>query len=389
MITALTDAQRSRIEAFQHKWWAIAHSHQSLDEAATCQVIEQMYALAELPAPKVVFAGSPFEGAALMTKHLQTEVNRKPLIDPGWNRCRNQLWSELLLQLSPPVNKELWSAFQSLSSQGSWSWLIGELSRQIRAEASSSVFEAHDIVRLEEMTAWVAQLDFCREVLGCQINPALWDLLSQSVHHCYWLLATETFCVACDRPLVEHRDDRGLPHAEGEPAIAFANGDILYVHHGVPLPESYGKVRPEQWRSHWILEETNAELRRVLIGAIGYARLCQELETTELDSWKEYTLLRLESFQQRIPEQVIYPRFPNLEGLEEFLTQGFQVEKDNDGFQRLVRPASSEPIHLLKMTCPSTGHIHAMRVPPTLQTAREAVGWMNWDIDAEEFTQQT
>jgi hypothetical protein len=44
---------------------------------------------------------------------------------------------------------------------------------------------------------------------------------------------------------------------------------------------------------------------------------------------------------------------------------------------------------LLKMTCPSTKHIHALRVPPDLQTAREAIRWINWDIDPEEFSIQT
>ena len=35
------------------------------------------------------------------------------------------------------------------------------------------------------------------------------------------------------------------------------------------------------------IEESNAERRRVLIQAIGCARICQELQTSELDSWQE------------------------------------------------------------------------------------------------------
>jgi hypothetical protein len=41
------------------------------------------------------------------------------------------------------------------------------------------------------------------------------------------------------------------------------------------------------------------------------------------------------------------------------------------------------------MTCSSTNHVHALRVPPDLQTAREAIRWVNWDIDPEEFAIQT
>jgi len=28
-------------------------------------------------------------------------------------------------------------------------------------------------------------------------------------------------------------------------------------------------------------------------------------------------------------------------------------------------------------------------VPPNLTSAREAIGWVNWDIDPEEFSLQT
>nr|WP_264196540.1 hypothetical protein [Microseira wollei] len=41
------------------------------------------------------------------------------------------------------------------------------------------------------------------------------------------------------------------------------------------------------------------------------------------------------------------------------------------------------------MTCPSTGHIHALRVPPDMTSAREAIRWVNWGIDPEEFSVQT
>ena len=95
------------------------------------------------------------------------------------------------------------------------------------------------------------------------------------------------------------------------------------------------------------MSEENAELRRVLIQGIGYDSLCQELRATELDSWQDYSLLRVDKTLDR------------------------------------------EPIHLLKMKCPSTGYIHALRVPPNLESARDAVRWVNWGIDPEAFSVQT
>jgi hypothetical protein len=45
-----------------------------------------------------------------------------------------------------------------------------------------------------------------------------------------------------------------------------------------------------------------------------------------------------------------------------------------------------EPIHLLKMTCPSTNHIHVLRAPPDISSAREAIAWCNWEIDPDQFS---
>ena len=112
---------------------------------------------------------------------------------------------------------------------------------------------------------------------------------------------------------------------------------------GRRLPEKYGKLYPAQWQSNWLLSEDNAELRRVLIQGIGYDRLCQELQATELDSWQEYSLLRIDN------------------------------------------PVDIEPIHLLKMNCLSTNYIHVLRVPPDIESAREAIRWINWGIDPGEF----
>jgi hypothetical protein len=95
------------------------------------------------------------------------------------------------------------------------------------------------------------------------------------------------------------------------------------------------------------LEEENAELRRVLIEGIGYDRICKELQAQVLDPWQEYTLLCIDT------------------------------------------EVDVEPIHLLKMTCPSTGKIHVLRVPPQINSARVAIRWINWDKDAQKFSVQT
>lgn len=62
-----------------------------------------------------------------------------------------------------------------------------------------------------------------------------------------------------------------------------------------------------------------------------------------------------------------------------------RIDADLDGFGK----EEKEPVHLLKMTCPSTGHIHVMRLPPDIDSVRKAIRWVNGDIDPEKFSVQT
>jgi hypothetical protein len=157
---------------------------------------------------------------------------------------------------------------------------------------------------------------------------------------CFWM--TQTKVMVLTSPVMRIEDDR--LHADGQPAVRWSDSECYYFWRGTQIPQKYGAVLSENWRSQWVLEEPNAELRRVLIQGIGYDRIVQELEAVELDTWREYSLL--------------------------------MIYADID----------LEPIHLLKMTCPSTNHIHVLRVPPHLISAREAIAWCNWEIDPEQFS---
>jgi hypothetical protein len=124
------------------------------------------------------------------------------------------------------------------------------------------------------------------------------------------------------------------------------NQDLSVECFGVYLPRRYW-THLNQWKAEWLLTEDNAEVRRVLIQQLGYDRILQELGASAIDQYREYTLLRVDA---------------NID---------------------------IEPIFLLKMTCPSTAHIHFLRVPPDLTSAREAIRWVNWDIDPEAFAVET
>ncbi len=125
---------------------------------------------------------------------------------------------------------------------------------------------------------------------------------------------------------------------------------------GLYLPRRYW-TKLNEWKAEWLRDEINAELRRRLIQQIGYERICQELGAIQLDSWREYTLLKIDG-----------------------------IERSYDWRRR---ENIKEPMVLLKMTCPSTGHIHVLRVPPEMTSAEAAITWVNHGIHPDRFIVQT
>lgn len=187
----------------------------------------------------------------------------------------DQLRGQQEKQLAIQIRKQAW---------GQTRW---QLEEQIREQVKG-------VSELEEQSynyantsgwAYISFLcDFYISVLNCICRQIEWSVVQSLVKYCGWILPYENICVVCDRPIQLLFDNENRLHAEGEPAIQFADGYSLYSYHGVTLPEKYGKLLPNKWQAKWLLEEDNVELRRVLIQGIGYSRICQELQAIELDS---------------------------------------------------------------------------------------------------------
>jgi internalin A len=334
-------------------------STRPIDSQKATEAIKVVYAALGLEEPSVIICSSPRDVCPQIFKRLKREHSQN-CSDEYSNRLGRNINHKWRSSIEEFANPQVWhyercritiepEADSTLSS------LMKELVESyVRSEQTKgNVFPNHLLsLKFPEtpttlfkeiyLTQWYISSGVnisqkAQEILGCQ------NLLFE---HCGLIFPFEKFCAVCDRPRHLRFDSQNRLHAEGEPAIEFADGWNFYYYHGVRLPEEYGQVHPNQWQSQWLLAEENAEVRRVLIQGIGYDRIGQELSAKQIDSWQEYALL--------------------------------QIDK-----------ADVEPICLLKMTCPSTGFIHALRVPPNLTSAREAIGWVNWDIDPEEFSVQT
>jgi len=334
----MTPEQEKLIPVYQKKWMKIVRSTERVDRVRAEKKIQVAYELMGEKEPEVIFCDSPYSALDVVDwsdveSRLMTLILRLP----------GNFDSDHMIGI---INELIYRRLIERISED-WENADDKDKQSIECKLGTLYNPGYDYWLEPGFCRMGMSFDFELSVLqaDCDVKDNLcFNLL---VNLGGWIFAHQKTCIVCDRPTKVFLDDEQLPHGEGFPAIQFSDGFSVYAYHGVKLPEKYGKIHPQQWQSQWLLEEENAELRRVLIQGIGYARISQELQAIPLDNWREYTLLRIDS------------------------------------------DVDIEPINMLKMTCASTGYIHCLRVPPDLQNAREAIRWVNWDIDPESFAIET
>lgn len=499
--TILTSEQEQRIVACREKWRAIAHSTTPIDRQQATDAIHTLYRLRpELGQPDILFFQSP-QGVSDYMASMDEGTLQSTLGLAVWFHLRDQLEASFQpgeLHPDGPLpdvehfmqyrnERDVWKQpifWHHLATHfdiASWSHWFRALETPLGQDRRGQV------IKPEIWASFASFIDFCLSEWAIHYDAETWSLFQQLIQHCSWIFPFEKAVLVCDRPCQIKFDAQHRLHAEGEPAVEFADGLKVYAHHGLRLPEYCGVVPPSAWkiewiaqedradirhlliqtvdyepselRAEWILQENNAEIRHLLIENIGYDRICQELDAVVLDSWREYTLLRiqadvdgsgwrpdvdyveeerklLEEFPldlraesldpdqryQPLPEspQSLYIRqmralkrhrmdfhdeeFPldllpeNLDSDEQYqpipdepLARIRQRRRERKMSQLAVfiRRSPPQPAHLLKMTCPSTGHVHALRVPPHIRSAHEAACWINHGIDPTTFAIET
>lgn len=362
--TFLTPEQEALVPVYQEKWRRIEKSKGPINRERAAAAVKAAYAAIGGEEPEIIFYGSPsgalgeiasdLTGRVVWTTQLFKEILGWEMMGKLQLTLQNQVRESLGKKFGSPLYGKMYrerdfrTLFEQLWRTLGDKWESRKLDPRDRlVGAIESAFSPYMSANFWMISA--CYFDFCIEVLHGKVDRSLWEAFQNVVNSCGWIFAFQDKCYICDRPHKVLLDSEGRLHGTGEPALEYADGWKLYFYEDVILPEKYGQLLPEQWSAQWLLEEKNAELRRVLIEGIGYDRIVEELKAKELDAWREYTLLSI---------------------------PGIDVNLLN-------------PIYLLKMICPSTGKIHALRVPPEVNSAREAIRWVNWGTDPEEFVIQT
>ena len=264
-------------------------STKPIDAQKATKAIKVAYATIGLEAPEVMICSSPRDAFLQICNLLKCDGSQNCSNKWGWNRWGKKLdWKSISLSIVREfVSPAVWEydldrvTIDDSGADGLLSWLFRELVEEYVARSEPTMGPNFFSDNLYSLQSPETPTNWCKKIyltqwyissLGVNISQKAQEILRCQkllFEECGWIFPFEKICVVCDRPRHLRFDSQNRLHAEGEPAIEFADGWNFYYNHGVRLPEKYGQYHPNQWQSQWILAEENAELRRVLIEGIG------------------------------------------------------------------------------------------------------------------------
>ena len=263
--------------------------------------------------------------------------------DQLWGQLRGQLRGQLWGQLGGQLGGQLWDQLGGQLGDQLRGQLGGQLRDQLGEELGREWWGQHE-------SYWISFYLFCRDILDTKHGEVenrrlnLWRDIAQS---CCWWWCYENYVVISERPTVcRMTEQEGRLHCEGGPALAFADGYSLWKWHGVTVAEDV-IAHPEQLTVARIEKETNAEVRRVMLERYGEARYLQDSGAQPIHT-DEYGVL----YRKEVPgdEPIVMVRVEN-------------STPEADG---------------------KTKKIYWLRVPPTIETAREACAW-TFGVESKDY----
>ena len=196
---------------------------------------------------------------------------------------------------------------------------------------------------------WIAFYDFCEEI-GVKFSEKItlgleaWKKISKS---CHWFYPFREFCIIVDKPYRLYRDAEGRLHNDSGMAIEYTDGWGICAIHGVRVPD-WIILHHEQITVEKITAEENAEVRRIMMGKYGIDRYIADAGAKELHRDECGTLYRL------------------------------GIDDEDDDPITVVKVINSTP------ESDGTYKPYFLVVPPTMETARQAVAW-TFGMDEKDY----
>jgi hypothetical protein len=267
---SLTDAQRAKLPEWAQRWIAIGLSTELADRPTFERAVRTLYVEQGLQTPsRVIWTGSPF-AVDLVMMHLTANADTPEFDLSFLPRCVTEQVRELVhvetgsrvvrgtqVQLEDMTTSRRY--FHGPFHAGGWrTTLSGTWVARYGSPSTASFLQDVCGIELPAREAKLARaLQDIAKSAGC------------------WLGADKCVVVS-ERPQAIRRDQRARLHAENAPALIFRDGSALAFWHGVHMPLDvildHSTLTLER-----ILNESNAEVARVMVSFYGEARFLRDV----------------------------------------------------------------------------------------------------------------
>jgi hypothetical protein len=340
---------RDSLRLAQQRRWRIGRFSPRRDFSLSAKVYDSARAAGDSVRGSVydsVFHGV-FRGVADSVIDSVNESVQTGVIN-GWvNSVADSVWSSVRESIADSVmnsvSESVGASIRNHVGAGVWD----SVKNHVGGSVGGNVKGAHD-------AHWLAGYRYFHEVIGLVDQTSklagLWEL-AQSAG---WAFPHRNICWVSERHHLLKRDDQGRLHSLTGPACAYPDGWAIYAVHGVQVPayviERPADISVERIDADW----NNVEVRRVMIERYrhgeeinGPAAFIRDARGERLDHDERYgTLWRR-----------------NVRGHEPIV----MIEVVN---------SPPEPDGSFKR--------YWLRVPPAVQTTREAVAW-TFDMPANDY----
>lgn len=336
----LTPAQEAEARRFAQERIAAQLSTEPVDEPEAERLLRQAYGVAGLRPPQhILWLDGP----------LQLVVVRAPQYERAsvYDRVR----AKLRASVQGSVHKSVGNSVYTSVYTNVYTSVFASVHTSVQTSVYTSVFAGRgphppgsllDSVRASVQAYYTAHEFAFFRFFDVYLAPHALHALAHfnELVSGYWL--GQEVALLVRRPTVLTRDSEGRLHSLGGKCLAYLDGWGFYAWHGLRVPEQV-ILAPERLSREDFFKEPNVEVRRVIQERMG-SRFVSELSGQVIDTGARGTL-----YEVRLPED------------------------DPEGVARYVQVQDA-----------STPRQYVLRVPPTIQTAAEAVAW-SFSCTLEEY----
>ena len=227
-VGVLTPNQKTLIPRYRYKWSKIAFSTDKCKRNLVKSYINRAYKYLKVRKTEVIFFNSPLLAQKYAIDNKLKAHLRKPFAD---NICKYActLNSYIDKRIINEVDKEMNYIDDSYTYyRSNYRHLTNPVVDRIRQKFGRVI----KCIKPESFIVSVATQDYLLFNFDCGEETERIKIFVRIMENCGWIYPYEEVCLVCERPINLHLDENYLLHAEGKPAIEYADGFYIYAHHG-------------------------------------------------------------------------------------------------------------------------------------------------------------